>query len=316
MKNIKYLLLMVLTVATVVSCIDEDNDELTGGAITGGLVSLDKELISYVVGSGVSYSSTGNILQGETQTNKIEVYNQLNYQVFLTALDGSDSIVTKQTNKVLLETIDINDISVGLRNNFSLSFAYEDLIRGLTKEDGTSLPTNDGDLSIGDFWELTYDTTTSNGNTNTNSKRTKVALGTRYAGVYEVLESEYWRLGAGPSDWNGTERIIESVNATIYRHKGVGFWDDNEFFFTVDNATNVITIMDVDLDGNGVNLNGQPIMTCESNNGFTVLACGGGSSIATPDDVNGLDELTLTVGYLTAGSGPREFFQRMVKKVD
>lgn len=72
--------------------------------------------------------------------------------------------------------------------------------------------------------------------------------------------------------------------------------------------------MDVDLEGNGVNLNGQPIMTCESNNGFTVLACDASSSLAVPDDVAGADQLIMTVGYLTAGSGPREFYQRMVKQ--
>lgn len=309
---------MVLTVATVVSCIDDDNDELTGGAITGGLVSLDKELISYVVGSGVSYSSTGNILQGSTQTNKVEVYNQLNYQVFLTALDGSDSIVTRQTNKVLLESIDFNDVSAGSRTNFSLSFAYEDLIRGLTKEDGSSLPANDGDLSVGDFWELTYDSTTSKGNTNTNSKRTKVAIGTRYAGVYTVVESAYWNSGnLIGGDWNGDEVIIESVNATIYRHKGLAYWDDNEYYFTVDNTTGVITVLDKDLLDSDNTLNGSPIMTCTGGTGaFESIVCDNSTSKATPDDINGEDRLEFTVGYFRGVGATREFNEKLIKKVD
>jgi hypothetical protein len=57
-------------------------------------------------------------------------------------------------------------------------------------------------------------------------------------------------------------------------------------------------------------------MTCSINNGFTVLTCNNTTSLAEPDDVNGKDVLNLTVGYLTAGSGPREFFEKLVKKVD
>ena len=130
-----------------------------------------------------------------------------------------------------------------------------------------------------------------------------------FAGIYTVTESAYWRLGAGGSDWNGNLVLIESVGGNIYRHVGLAYWDDNEYYFTVDSNTNVITVLDVDLEGNGVNLNGQPIMTCESNNGFTVLACDASSSLAVPDDVAGADQLIMTVGYLTAGSGPREFHE-------
>ena len=302
MKNIKYLILSLFTVISLGACVENDNDELTGGATTGGLLSVNNQLISYVVGSGATYVATGSVFQGREQTTSIDIYKS-----FTNNTTGSVS------NEVLLKTITIGDTTMGTTFGFDLTFTYEELITDLTI-DGAPLPANDGNLNIGDYWSLRYASNTSEGDLNFNAKTTKVAVGTRYAGVYTVLESAYWRLGAGGSDWNGTDRIIESVNATIYRHKGVGFWDDNEFYFTVDNATGVITIMDVDLEGNGVNLNSQPIMTCESNNGFTVLECGASSSLAVPDDVDGADELIMTVGYLTAGSGPREFFQRMVKQ--
>jgi len=302
MKNIKYLILSLFTVISLGACVENDNDELTGGATTGGLLSVNNQLISYVVGSGATYVATGSVFQGREQTTSIDIYKS-----FTNNTTGSVS------NEVLLKTITIGDTTMGTTFGFDLTFTYEELITDLTI-DGAPLPANDGNLNIGDYWSLRYASNTSEGDLNFNAKTTKVAVGTRYAGVYTVEDSSYFRLGVDGGNWNGTDRIIESVNATIYRHKGVGFWDDNEFYFTVDNATGVITIMDVDLDGNGVNLNGQPIMTCESNNGFTVLECGASSSLAVPDDVDGADELIMTVGYLTAGSGPREFFQRMVKQ--
>jgi hypothetical protein len=302
MKNIKYLILSLFTVISLGACVENDNDELTGDAITGGLLSIDNQLISYVVGSGATYVATGSVFQGREQTTSIDIYKS-----FTNNTTGAVS------NEVLLKTITIGDTTMGSTLGFDLNFTYEELITDLTI-DGAPLPANDGNLNIGDYWSLRYASNTSEGDLNFNAKTTKVAVGTRYAGVYTVEDSSYFRLGVDGGNWNGTDRIIESVNATIYRHKGVGFWDDNEFYFTVDNATGVITIMDVDLEGNGVNLNSQPIMTCESNNAFTVLACGASSSLAVPDDVDGADELIMTVGYLTAGSGPREFFQRMVKQ--
>jgi hypothetical protein len=317
MKNIKYLLIAIFTVATVVSCIDEDNDALTGDAITGGLVNINNELVSYVVSSGATYTATGSILQGEVQTNKLEIYNQLNYQVFFKNVDNKDSIVTRKTNKVLLETIDIN-ATIGLTNKVSISFDYADLIVGLTKEDNSSVSSDDTDLSVGDFWELTYVSTTSEGNVVQNSKLTKVAIGTRYAGVYTVAESEYWNSGGLQSgDWNGQEVIIESVNASIYRHKGLAYWDDNEYYFTVDSSTGVITTLDTDLAGAGSTLNGSPIMTCKGGTGaFESVSCDDTTSLATPDDTNGLDQLEFTVGYFRGVGATREFYEKLVKKVD
>ena len=74
MKNIKYLILSLFTVISFGSCDDNDNDELTGGAITGGLVAVNNQLISYVVGSGATYSASGSVFQGREQTSSVDVY--------------------------------------------------------------------------------------------------------------------------------------------------------------------------------------------------------------------------------------------------
>ncbi len=54
MKKIKYLLLTLFALVTIIACVDNDNDELTGNATVGGYVSVNNPLISYVVGSGAT----------------------------------------------------------------------------------------------------------------------------------------------------------------------------------------------------------------------------------------------------------------------
>lgn len=306
MKNkFKYIVLSLFTISVLFSCIDDDNDELTGDAITGGLVNVSNPLISYVVGSGATYSATGSVYQGEVQTTTIDIYN-----VF------TDNFSGIQSNKVLLKSITIDNTDIGQKPGFNFTFTYAELIAGLTLE-GSPLPANDGGLNIGDFWTLSYTSTTSNGNQTTNGKVTKVAVGTRYAGIYTVIESAYWNSGGFNGGWSGTDRIIESVDATTYRHVGLAFWDDNEFYFTVDNATGYITVLDVDLAGDDLLLNGSPVMTCEGAGGaFESITCDNTTSVAIPDDVNGEDELKFTVGYFRGVGATREFFEHLVKKVD
>ncbi len=215
-----------------------------------------------------------------------------------------------------MQTITIDNTAEGASVNFEVSFTYDELITELIIN-GAPLPANDGNLTIGDYWQLRYASKTSEGDLNFNAKTTKVAVGTRYAGVYTTENSEYWNSGSLIGGWDGTERIIESVNATIYRHVGLAYWDDNTFYFTVDNATGVITVLDVDLEDAGLLLNGSPAMTCSGGTGsFESLTCDGSTSLATPDDINGADVLEFTVGYFRGAGATREFFEKLTKKLD
>ena len=305
MKKIKYLILPLIALITLSSCIDEDNDELTGNANNGGLVEVNNKLVSYVVGSGETYRASGSIYQGNVQTTSVEIYNSF-----------TNSVTEEVSNRVLLKTIEISDTSIGSTSNFEFTFSYADLIANI-ELGGATLPMNDGALNIGDFWNLEYVSSTSEGEALNNAKTTKVAVGTRYAGIYTVEESAYWNSRNFIGDWSGTDRIIESVDATIYRHAGLAYWDDNEFFFTVDNTTGYITVMDVDLDEAALLLNGSPVMTCEGAGGaFESIPCGSSTSFASPDDVNGIDELNFTIGYFRGVGATREFYEKLVKQVD
>lgn len=303
MKKFKFLVLSVLTVFAFISCVDDDNDELTGNAITGGLVGVNNALISYVVGSGNTYSATGSVYQGNIQVNSVDIYKSF------TTVDGDAS------DEVFFTSVTLPGV-VGETENFNLSFTYEDLIQGLTLG-GSPLPENDGELNIGDFWTLKYVSQTSTGNENVNGNTTKIAVGTRYAGVYTVVDSQYWNSGSFLGNWTGGDRIIESVDATVYRHAGHAYWDDNEWFFTVDNDTGYITVLPEFPEGEGTLVNGSPIMTCEGAGGdFEMIPCDATTSKATPDDVNGEDILEFTMGYFRGVGATREFYEKCVKQVD
>ncbi|PCH50519.1 MAG: hypothetical protein COC22_05795 [Flavobacteriaceae bacterium] len=300
MKTIKIVSILFLTLIAFSSCNDADLnvDNPDGNFSEGGLLDVKSTSINYVVGNPGPYTASIRVFQGAIKTTSIRVAK--------TFISGTFTSNTVDTFKTIAVTGDQNSM-------VDYSFTLAELVDGLTGADGAPLSGNDGDYQIGDYWKMDYYVTTSAGE-HLNFASTKATISTRYAGTYTVLDSGYFRIGANGGNWNGGSVVIESIDASIYKHNGIGFWSDNAFFFTVDNATGVITIMDVDLDGNGVNLNGQPIMTCEANSLFTVYTPCGGNNVF-PDDINGEDQMELTVGYFTSGSGPREFYEKMKKQI-
>ena len=303
MKKIKYLILPLIALAAF-SCIDEDNDALTGNAITGGLVSLDAEAIGYVVGNDGTYTISGSVYQGRVQTTNVDIYK-------------SFTSGKKNSNEILFTSLPISNTTISENGTFEYSFKYEDLIEGLNV-DGVDLPTSDSELTIGDFWTLRLASTTSEGNVNFNARTARVSVGTRFAGLYNVIESVYWRIGVRRDDveWPD-EMLIESVDATTYRVvEYFGAFNGNEYYFQID-ENDRITYPNLTPDGDPQTGNGQPLTTCEANPGdLTNVPCGMLSNLVIRDDVNGKDQLKMTFGYFTAGSGPREFYQVLEKKTE
>ena len=145
MKTLKKLILTLFVSTMIFSCVDDDNDELTGNAAVGGYVDVGNPLISYVVGSGNTYAAAGAVFQGEVTTGLINVYNTF-----------TDNMTGQSSNRTLLKTIQVSDLSIGSTAQFDLTFTYEELIAGLTLA-GSPLPSDDGGLNIGDFWILEYE---------------------------------------------------------------------------------------------------------------------------------------------------------------
>ena len=305
MKKFKIYFLALVAFAGLASC-DEENDALTGGAETGGLLTVNSGLVGYVVGNGnnFEYDTKVTVFQGAVKTTKIEIYKSFT------------NIAGKTSNEILYKTIDVTDSPKNQVIEFPVT--YNDLKAGLTV-DGQPLPTDDSLLSIGDAWTLKYVTTTSEGTVHMNSKTTKVAVGTRFAGTYKVIESNYWRLGVSSGGWNGDVRVIESVDATTYRYVGYAgsfAGATNTHYFTIDPAGVVNTPQTY--KGAVQLLNSQPLINCISNPIDMSNSCGyaGPQNTVTKDDVNNKDRIYRTYCYYTAGSGPREFYEVLERIVE
>lgn len=302
MKAIKKLSILFLSLIAFVACNDDqlNVDNWDGTTVEGGLLDVKNTALNYVVGNPGPYSVNIRVFQGDVQTTSIRVAKTF----------YSGSYVSNTVE-------DFKTISVsGDQNSFvSYSFNFDEMVAGLNGPTGAPLSSNDGDYQIGDYWQFDYYVTSSNG-VHMNYASTKATVSTRFAGTYNVLQGDYWRIGEYYANYFPETVIIESIDASIYKHYGIAAWPDgNEFYFTVDSDTGAIFIMETDPAGNAVNLNDQPIITCENFSGWMAAPCTG-SNIAVKNDETGEDSLTFTVGYYTGGSGPREFYEVLEKQVD
>lgn len=308
MREIKNIIILMCSVFVLSSCIDDDNDELTGDAITGGLVSLNNAAIGYVIASDGTYTASGTVFQGEVATTSVDIYKS-----FTDAASGETS------EEVFFASVPISNTTLGETAEFEFSFTYEDLIEGITLN-GEPLPSSDSGLNIGDAWTLRYAASTNAGTANFNSNTTKVSVGTRFAGVYRTIDAAYYRIGVqtgSTGDWPA-ETIIESVDANTYRVvEYFGLFNGNEWYFQIDEETGKISYPDETPSGDAQLGNGQPFISCATSpNDMTNVPCGDATDRVELDEVNGADKLYMSYGYFTSGSGPREFYHVLEKIVD
>ena len=308
MKNIKKysLLLLFFLGFTSISC-DDSKDELSGGADLGGEISVKNKLIGYIVGNGLntSYNNEISIFQGNEKVVSVDVY-----KTFTTK--NSNNIEIK-SNTVLLTTL--STPAIDQHEVIPFGVTYNELREDLTIS-GNPLPSSDALLNIGDYWTLTYVSHLDNGNVHKTTNITKIAVGTRFSGVYKCVEAQYYRIGVllyTETDWP-SETIIEAVDATTYKVVNyLGVFTGNTFYFTIVND-----VINIPLTYNGSNQlgNGQPFISCASNPADMALVNCGSSNVVIRDDVEGKDRLKMSFGYYTPGSGPRVFYQVMEKIVN
>jgi hypothetical protein len=306
MKKFIYLFMAIASLG-VVSCEEEDNDLLTGNQNEGGLLSVNSILVPYVVGNGADFEYEASIsaFQGDIQVNSVDIYKTFT------------NVAGESSNTVLLKTVTFpNTAQV---ENLDFTVSYNELINGLTLN-GAPLPASDSALSIGDSWTLTYVSNTSAGTQAQNLKTTKVSVGTRFAGQYNVVQLEYWRINVIRPDvtgpFLGTVVTIESVNATTYRKlEYAGPFSGNEFYFTIDANDNVL--VPTTYDGAAQILNALPAINCSETPGNMLNACSfsGIQNKAVRDNLLGKDRLYMSYGYLAA-TGSREFYEVLEKVVD
>jgi hypothetical protein len=283
---------------------------MTSDAVEGGLIDVLTPSLNYVVGNNANYSFSLKVYQAEQQTVKVHLYKSF-YSVADDTVGGSP-----WSNEVLQSTIDITDnINHVIA---SPEYSYAQLIENL-EINGNPLPSSDDQLTIGDAFYFRIVSELADGRMVEQSTKVKLTVSTRFAGKYKTIEAEYWRIGVltyGTSDWP-SEILIESVDAITYKMvEYLGPFDGNTLYFQIDPNTLKITYPAEWPAGTAQILNDQPIITCENNPSDMVHVHCSESNIVIKDDVGGKDRLIMSIGYYTAGSGPREFYQVLEKIVE
>ena len=314
MKSIKKLSILFFALVALYACNDEqlNVDNWDGNTSEGGLLDVKNTSINYVVGNPGPYSANIRVFQGAVKSTSIRIAKTFYTTETVTdPITGEESKVPVVSNTIdTFKTIEVTNTD---QNSFvNYSFTFPEMVEGLSI-DGEPLSSDDGDYQIGDYWKFDYFVTNSNGE-NQNYASTKATISTRFAGTYTVLDSEYWNSGGFNGDWNGDAFVIESIDASIYKHNGLAFWGDQTYYFTVDADTGAIQILPEDLDGNAILLNGSPIMIAGGD--YTFESVIPQVNQATKNDVTGEDVLEFTVGYFRGVGATREFYEKMVKQVD
>lgn len=317
MKKIIYIFSLAILSLFLVQCDKEYDDLVTENAEVGGLINVNVTALNYVVGDGGTYAFELYLNQSPTvQIKKVNIYKSF-FSVAIPWSDPddsthveADSIPAMWSNVVLEEAIDVTDDVSKWIYPTALDFA------GLTANlqvDGAELPTSDSELKIGDYFNFVVEAELDNGNTVQQAYKVKMTVSTRFAGTYAFVEGVYYRLGVLSSSgdyWFDTYQI-ESIDAKTYRMIGMCAWMDNELFFQIEEDGTIT----YPAEWNGVAqlLNGEALITCMDNaTDLTNVNCGS-SNYVIKDDDNGKDQLIMSFGYYTAGSGPREFYQVLKK---
>jgi len=315
MKTINKFFILTLLLAFSISCEIEDEDVVTENYETGGLLDVQNSLLTYVVGNQGPYSASFLYDTAPVTTTSVDVYKK-----YFRSSDGMAS------DEALLKTIQVPD-----GGTYTFDFTYADLIAGLTF-DGGPLPTNDAGLSIADYFELSYRSNTSEGNVHVNAAKTKVSVGTRLAGIYEVVENEYYHYGSPRiNSFVGYERIIESIaltpTYTIYSFRNFLYWDDDPgttFFFWVYNDPIVPggDEYQIEIPQNDANGDQQLFVATYDVASCSEIVAAGPTDpfFYTCDDtfvtlkVDGKDEITMIYGYEGSGAHINPNFSRLVKQ--
>ena len=146
-----------------------------------------------------------------------------------------------------------------------------------------------------------------------------IAVLSRFAGIYRIVDMKYWRIGEDRDDVYASEigntRFIGSVDENTFSYNdywGPFAWTGGSFNFDIDFADNSIT---VPIACCGL-FSGNYATNCQEHaDKLTNVPCDG-SNILEPVDATGKHRITLTYGYFTEGSGPREFWEILEKVVD
>ena len=261
-----------------------------------------------------SYDLSYNIINSN---NSVTINSVKAYRTFTNAtteevserlpFDAANSVVGSDQRTVITKTV-----------------TYDQLREDL------GLPDDQLEIAIGSTWLIDFEGVRDDGSTFPLIGVIRVAVLSRFAGIYEVVQSEYIRARTGEAveffgGWDGTEIFIGSVDATTFSYNdrwGFFGWSGNHFTFSLDEVTNLLTVPLLDPAGQLANGNalfsGDKAVGCHTSPGTFVdselgMNCDDTPPAIIPDDVDGHHEMILIYGYISA-NGPRQFYEILRKK--
>lgn len=298
--------MLFLFITIMMSCSKNDNP-ISKNAKEGGLIEINTKTVVYFLNTMADpYDIEFKYYQGNgSKIAKVEVYKQ-----FFTVDELGDPV---ESEKTLFKSLDLSGESQPGFYTFTASF--NELVSGV-EINNVAIPTEDTALTSGFYWELTYDIILDDGRT-VNVPSKSLFINSRYAGVYNVVDAEYYRLGVltyDINDWPSTVKVT-ALNATTFKMEDqCEPFGGNEVYFTIDETSGKVTVLK-SFNGASLKLNGIDIDNCDANPGtFTSVPCDGSNIVIKVPSTQ--DTIKISYGYFTpsGATGPREFYQVMVKQ--
>jgi hypothetical protein len=305
-KYLKFLVIIGLLITYTTSCVDDETryqDNGNGPNLVGFVKSkinasvvadgADKEVLMTVNVTGPSVSELSD-----------------DFDVSIEVDDSSTAV------EGVHYTLDSFSLSLGADSN------YIDNIPLTIITDGIAPPLAENPKLVLNITEISSSAVLPNGRTSTIEITIEYLCYSPITGKYSTPEAEYYRIGEFSYDqavWPEEAEIIYICN-NVYRFlEYCGPFDGNEWYFEVETDAfgNVVDGAEITYpattpDGDPQLLNGQPLTTCELNaSDLSNVPCDSTSNYVEVDGDN--VTLYMTFGYFTAGSGAREFYQKMVK---
>ena len=302
MKNLIKIVGLFVFGALLFSCTDDEAVAYESGLtqqITDPFLQVRTGVISFQAGTP-SYEMLIDVINGTKALTQLNIYSVY-----------TDNATGNVSNEVQFASLPVSGSRTAIVNEFT----YDDLKAGITVGGGP-LSDDQTTLAIGSGWNMRFEGVVSDGSVIPMTGQVIVGVLSRFAGLYEVLESKYVRIGVDNGGWNGENRFIGSVDETTFSYNdfwGTFGWGGNSFHFRLDETDNSLTVPIITEDGL---FSGNRALNCEDDAAlFSTVPCEGSNRLI-PDDVNGEHEIRLTYGYFTDGSGAREFYEVMKKIVN
>lgn len=308
----KKFLVLLSILSLFVGC-NKDDNPVDDGAKEGGLFEVLTSAIIYNLGD-MDKSNSINLKFYQGAGDKIKQINM--YQQFFTTNEEGDPISSELK---LFKSVDVSAYSQPGYITTNVSFL--DLAKS-TILNGAAIDTIDTDLKSGFYWEISYKAIMEDGREVSSGNKKTIFVNAKFAGNYDIVVKKYYRIGVLrddlDADWESSTNI-SALNATTYilgdyigPFPGAGV----VIFSIEDDGSDVLPLKYYKTyPGYGALLiNGQPMAICPDDAGnLSNVGCNPDQNILKRG-AGGKDTLIMSFGYVTPGSGPREFYQKLIKQ--